>query len=97
MPAIGVATDWTSGAGVFPAGGAGRSVANRRVAQVTIQYSGRDTSGNSITMSPIALNAASASGQGGGSEEREAEVFMPAQGVIVVTGTAGQKVTVLTA
>ena len=108
MPiAYGTATDWTNGTGVFPSGGTislpadntrqWLYVQNRDVGEATVQYSGNYANGSTGVFSPVALNAASQSGFGGGTEEREATVFMPARGTVVITGTAGQKVTVLTA
>ena len=107
MPiAYGTATDWTNGTGTFTAGTISLPadndrqwlyVQNRDVGEVTIQYSGNYANGSSGVFSPIALNGASQSGYAGGSEEREATVFMPARGAVTITGTAGQKITVLTA
>jgi len=105
--AAGTATDWTNGTGVFPSGGVitipadtGRQwfyVENRDLGEVAIAYSVTYANGSSGFSSPIDLDPASASGKQGGIEERDAQQFMPARGVITITGTAGQKVTVLTA
>ena len=105
--AAGTATDWTNGTGVFPTGGVitipadtGRQwfyVENRDVGEVAVAYTVNYATGGSGASSPIDLDPAAATGRQGGIEERDAEAFMPARGVITITGTAAQKVTVLTA
>ena len=104
--AAGTPTDWTNGTAVFPAGGVitipadtGRQffyTENRDIGEVTVAYAVNYATGGSGTAS-ISLDPASASGKQGGIEERDATIFMPARGVVTITGTAGQKVTVLTA
>ena len=103
--ASGPATDWTNGTGVFPAGGVITVLANterqwfyvqnRDLGEVTVAYATQYANGLGSSTEIISLNPASASGNGGGTEERGTLTFLP-EGQIVITGTAGQKVAILT-
>jgi len=105
--AAGTPVDWTNGSGVFPGGGSITIPADttrqwfyvqgRDTTEVTVAYAVINPNGSGAGTASISLDPAKAAGGQGGAEERDATIFMPARGQIIVSGTAGKQVTVLTA